>query len=146
MLRVGGGESLRARSRSRYHLKARRRALSCKPLKLGEEPDRPNLMSNWDTNIQDVRDTIILLKKELEGAEAKDRLDAVSRILQCIDFMRQSNIGWSQFLSNPTMVNQLDEEALKDIFSRFKKMSVERIDSDVDCINRYMFNLTRRTG
>lgn len=103
-------------------------------------------MSNWDTNIQEVRDSIILLKKEIETAEAKDRLDAVSRIIQCIDFMRQSNVGWVQFLSNPQMVNQLDEEALKDIFARFKEMTVARIDSDVDCINRYMFNLTRRTG
>lgn len=117
-----------------------------KPLKPGEGPDRTNLMSSWDTNIQEVRDSIILLKKEVETAEAKDRLDAISRIVQCIDFMRQSNAGWVQFLSNPTMVNQLDEEALKDIFARFKRMTVERIDSDVDCINRYMFNLTRRTG
>ena len=117
-----------------------------KPLKPGAEPNLSKPMSNWDTNIQEVRDSIILLKKELENAEAKDRLDAVSRILQCIDFMRQSNIGWVQFLSNPSMVNQLDEEALKDIFSRFKRMSVERIDNDVDCINRYMFNLARRTG
>jgi hypothetical protein len=105
-----------------------------------------NLMSNWDTNIQEVRDSIILLKKEMASAEAKDRLDAVSRILQCIDFMRQSNAGWVQFLSNPALVNQLDEESLKDIFARFKAMTVARIDSDVDCINRYMFNLTRRTG
>jgi hypothetical protein len=103
-------------------------------------------MSNWDTNIQEVRDSMILLKKDLEAAEAKDRLDAVTRIIQCIDFMRQSNIGWVQFLSNPTLANQLDDEALKDIFSRFKRMSIQRIDSDVDCINRYMFNLTRRTG
>ena len=103
-------------------------------------------MSNWDTNIQEVRYSIILVKKELEAAEPKDRLDAVSRILQCIDFMRQSNIGWGQFLSNPAMVNQLDEEALRDIFSRFRQMSVARIDNDVDCINRYMFNLARRTG
>ena len=108
--------------------------------------NRSNVMSNWDTNIQEVRDSIILLKKEIETAEAKDRLDAVSRILQCIDFMRQSNIGWAQFLSNPSMVNQLDEEALRDVFSRFRQMSVARIDNDVDCINRYMFNLTRRTG
>ena len=117
-----------------------------KPLKRSEEAKCSNRMSNWDTNIQEVRDSIILLKKEIETAEAKDRLDAVSRILQCIDFMRQTNAGWLQFLSNPTMVNQLDEEALKDIFARFKRMTVERIDSDVDCINRYMFNLTRRTG
>ena len=103
-------------------------------------------MSNWDTNIQEVRDSILLLKKDLEGAEAKDRLDAVSRVLQCIDFMRQSNMGWVQFLSNPTLTNQLDEEALKDIYERFRKMSIARIENDVDCINRYMFNLTRRTG
>lgn len=117
-----------------------------KPLKRGAKANRLNLMSSWDTNIQEVRDSIILLKKEIEAAEPKDRLDAASRILQCIDFLRQSNIGWASFLSNPSLVNQLDEEALKDIFTRFKRMSVERIDSDVDCINRYMFNLTRRTG
>lgn len=103
-------------------------------------------MSNWDTNIQEVRDSILVLKKELESAQSKDRLDAVSRVIQCIDFMRQSNIGWLQFLSNPTLINQLDEEALKDIYERFRKMSIDRIDNDVDCINRYMFNLTRRTG
>ncbi len=103
-------------------------------------------MSNWDTNIQEVRDSIILLKKELETAQAKDRLDAVSRIIQCIEYMRQSNAGWVQFLSNPSMVSQLDEEALKDIYARFQRMSIARIDSDVDCINRYMFNLMRRTG
>jgi hypothetical protein len=119
---------------------------SVQTVKAGRGAYRLKLMSSWDTNIQEVRDSIILLKKELETAEAKDRLDAVSRILHCIDFMRQSNIGWVQFLSNPSMVNQLDEEALKDIFSRFKKMTVARIDNDVDCINRYMFNLTRRTG
>jgi len=117
-----------------------------KPLKPSALLSVLDQMSNWDTNIQEVRDSIILLKKEIETAEAKDRLDAVSRILQCIDFMRQSNVGWVQFLSNPQMVNQLDEEALKDIFARFKQMTVARIDSDVDCINRYMFNLTRRTG
>src|SRR6202521_1313887 len=117
-----------------------------KPLKPSAEANRSNLMSNWDTNIQEGRDSIILLKKEIETAEAKDRLDAVSRILQCIDFMRQSNVGWVQFLSNPAMANQLDEESLKDIFARFKAMTVARIDSDVDCINRYMFNLARRTG
>ena len=117
-----------------------------KTVKARRGPDRSTPLSNWDTNIQEVRDSIILLKKELETSEAKDRLDAVNRILQCIDFMRQSNVGWVQFLSNPSMASQLDEEALKDIFSRFKKMSVERIESDVDCINRYMFNLARRTG
>ena len=35
----------------------------------------------------------------------------------------------------------MDEEALKDIFTKFKKMTVERIDNDVDFINRYMINL-----
>jgi hypothetical protein len=123
-----------------------REGVPVKTVKAGRGACPSKSMSNWDTNIQEVRDSIILLKKELETAEAKDRLDAVSRVIQCIDFLRQSNLGWVQFLSNPSMVNQLDEEALKDIFTRFKRMSMARIDSDVDCINRYMFNLTRSTG
>lgn len=101
--------------------------------------------SSWDANIQQVRDSIIAMKKQLETAEAKDRLDAITRTLEIFSFFKQSNIGWASFLSNPAMSNQLDEEALQDIFNRFKRMAIERIDNDVDCINRYMFNLARRS-
>jgi len=97
--------------------------------------------TDWNTNILQIRDSIIALKADLEQSEPKDRLDAISKIVQCIEFMKQSNIGWASLMTNPPLASQLDEEALKDIFSRFRKMSVERIESDVDCINRYMINL-----
>ena len=47
-------------------------------------------------------------------------------------------------LTNPQMANELDEEALKDIFSKFRKIAIERIDNDVDSIDRYMINLVPR--
>ncbi|MCL5067119.1 MAG: DUF2153 family protein [Thaumarchaeota archaeon] len=101
-------------------------------------------MSNWNKDIQKIRDAILALKQDLVKSEPKDRLEYVSSIMQCIQFMKQSNIGWSSMLTNPQMANELDEEALKDIFSKFRKIAVERIDNDVDSIDRYMINLVPR--
>lgn len=84
------------------------------------------------------------LKESLKGAEPKDRLDLVSKIMDCIQFMKQSNIGWASMLANPQMANELDEEALRDIFAKFRKVTIERIENDVDSIDRYMINLIPR--
>jgi hypothetical protein len=96
---------------------------------------------DWNSNILQIRDSIIGLKEELQSADPKDRLDSIAKIIQCIEFMKQSNIGWASLFTNPQLASQMDEEALKDIFTKFKKMTVERIDNDVDFINRYMINL-----
>lgn len=101
-------------------------------------------MSNWNKDIQKIREAILSLKQDLAKSEPKDRLEYVSSIMQCIQFMKQSNIGWSSMLTNPQMANELDEEALKDIFSKFRKIAIERIDNDVDSIDRYMINLVPR--
>ncbi len=101
-------------------------------------------MSNWNKDIQKIREAIVALKQDLAKAQPKDRLDYVSSIMQCIQFMKQSNIGWSSMLTNPQMANELDEEALKDIFTKFRKITLERIDNDVDSIDRYMINLVPR--
>ncbi|MEM3803520.1 MAG: hypothetical protein QXX17_03825 [Conexivisphaerales archaeon] len=98
-------------------------------------------MSTWNENVQQIRDSIIALKERLQKEEPKDRLDTIGKIVECIDFIKQSNIGWMSVLANPAIASKLDEEALKDIYSRFKKMAIERIDNDVDCINRYMIDL-----
>jgi hypothetical protein len=100
--------------------------------------------SNWNENIQKIREGIIELKQALETAEPKDRLDLISKIMDCIQFMKQSNIGWASLLTNPQMANELDEESLKDIFAKFRKVTIERIDNDVDSIDRYMINLIPR--
>ena len=101
-------------------------------------------MSNWNKDIQKIREAILSLKQELMKSEPKDRLEYVSSIMQCIQFMKQSNIGWSSMLTNPQMANELDEEALKDIFSKFKKVTIDRIENDVDSIDRYIINLVPR--
>jgi len=98
-------------------------------------------VSSWNENVQQIRDSIIALKERLMKEEPKDRLDAIGKIVECIDFMKQSNIGWMSVLANPSIASKLEEEALKDIYARFRKMAIERIDNDVDCINRYMIDL-----
>ena len=98
-------------------------------------------VSSWNENVQQIRDSIIALKERLMKEEPKDRLDAIGKIVECIDFMKQSNIGWMSVLANPSIASKLEEEALKDIYARFRKMTIERIDNDVDCINRYMIDL-----
>lgn len=101
-------------------------------------------MSNWNENIQNIREGIIELKGSLNEANPKDRLELVSKIMECIQFLKQSNIGWASMLTNPQMANELDEEALRDIFGKFKKNTIERIENDVDSIDRYMINLIPR--
>ena len=100
--------------------------------------------NNWNNDITKIREAILSLKLDLEKASPKDRLDYVSHIMECIQFMKQSNIGWASLLTNPQMVNGLDEEALRDIFLKFRKIAVERIENDVDSIDRYMINLVPR--
>ena len=101
-------------------------------------------MSDWNKDITKIREAISSLKQDLQKATPKDRLDYVSHIMECIQFMKQSNIGWASLLTNPQMVNGLDEEALKDIFEKFRRISVQRIDNDVESIDRYMINLVPR--
>jgi len=100
--------------------------------------------NDWNKDIQKIRETILNLKLDLEKSEPKDRLDLVSHIVECIQFMKQSNIGWASLLTNPQMANGLDEEALKDIYGKFRKNAVERIENDIECIDRYMINLGPR--
>jgi hypothetical protein len=102
-------------------------------------------VSEWNRNIVQIRDSIKQLRAEIGSYEPRDRLDAVSKVTECLNFMRQTNTGWLSFLGNATLVNGLDEESLKDIFSRFRRMTMERIDNDVDCIDRYMLNLVPRS-
>ncbi|MDG6929295.1 MAG: hypothetical protein JRN51_11860 [Nitrososphaerota archaeon] len=103
-------------------------------------------MSSWNKNILQIRDSILALKDDLQRAEPKDRLDYVSGIMRCIDFMKQSNIGWASLLSNPSLASQLEKESLENIFLKFREMAIERVDNDVDCINRYMMNLLPSPG
>jgi hypothetical protein len=100
--------------------------------------------SNWNNDITKIREAILSLKIDLEKASPKDRLDYVSHIMECIQFMKQSNVGWASLLTNPQMANGLDEEALKDIYLKFKRITIERIEYDIDSIDRYMINLVPR--
>ena len=84
------------------------------------------------------------MKKEIEGSAAKDRLDAITKTIEILGYFKQSNIGWASLLTNPQMANGLDEEALKDIYEKFRKNAIERIENDIKCIDRYMINLVPR--
>jgi hypothetical protein len=101
-------------------------------------------LSGWNKDIVKIREAIVNLKQDLANSEPKDRLDYISSIMECIQFMKQSNIGWASLLTNPQIANGLDEEALKDIFNKFRKIAIERIDNDVDSMDRYMINLVPR--
>lgn len=101
-------------------------------------------MSSWNKDIQKIRDAILTLKQDLSKSQPRDRLDYISNIMECIQFMKQSNVGWTSLLTNPQMANSLNEEALKDIFTKFRKVAIDRIDNDVDSIDRYMINLIPR--
>ncbi|MDG6960584.1 MAG: hypothetical protein JRN47_07900, partial [Nitrososphaerota archaeon] len=81
-------------------------------------------MSDWNRNIVQIRDSIAQLRTQMESYEPRDRLDAISKVVECLNFMRQTNLGWASFLGNATLVNGLEEETLKDIFFRFRQMTL----------------------
>ena len=48
-----------------------------------------------------IREAVVNLKQDLANSEPRDRLDYIDSIMECIQFMKQSNIGWASLLTNP---------------------------------------------
>jgi hypothetical protein len=69
---------------------------------------------------------------KIKKVAPKDRLGYVDGCIQCIAAIGQSNQGWLQWLSNPTLMNEFEENDLKDFFSKFREFSLSYIEFDID--------------
>ena len=80
------------------------------------------------------KDWIAIKKEQLdEIKELKptDRLDMVEAMALMNQHIASSCQGWAQWLYNLTIINRLDEEKLKDVYSRFRKVTLDFLEFDV---------------
>lgn len=77
--------------------------------------------------IKNRRKTVDKIKK----VSPKDRLGYVDGCIQCIAAIGQSNQGWLQWLSNPTLMNQFNEKDLEEFFEKFRDFSLNYIEFDI---------------
>jgi len=70
-------------------------------------------------------------KKQIEKLETSDRLALTSSITYLHNSIIGSLEGWSHWLKNPPVMNQLTEKDLKEAFDVFKKLAIEFLDLDV---------------
>lgn len=66
----------------------------------------------------------------------KDRLGYVNACIQCLAAIGQSNQGWLQWLSNPTMMNEFSEDILKGFFEKFREFTLKYIEFDIDATQK----------
>jgi hypothetical protein len=72
----------------------------------------------------------------LKKVEPKDRLGYVDACIQCLAAIGQSNQGWLQWLSNPTMMNEFDETVLKGFFEDFREFALKYIEFDINATQK----------
>lgn len=83
-------------------------------------------MSNLKQWIEKVKE----YKKEIAKLETKDRLQTTASIFTLHGSIAASLNGWAQWLTNPSVMNQLTKEELEETFQVFKKLAEEFLDLD----------------
>jgi len=87
------------------------------------------MSSEWIENRLKVADKI-------KQIVPKDRLGYVEGCIQCIAAIGQSNQGWLQWLSNPTLMNEFEEETLKGFFEKLRHFALEYLAFDIDATKK----------
>lgn len=83
-----------------------------------------NMLEKWIKQVEEN-------KKEIQKLRTKDRLEIVSSIAKLHTAIVASLQGWVTWLRNPTVMNQLSEEELKETFEVFKKLAVDFLELDL---------------
>jgi hypothetical protein len=89
----------------------------------------PHMSDDWISNRVKTADSI-------KKASPQERLGYVNGCIQCLAAIGQSNQGWLQWLSNPTMMNEFDENDLKYFFEKFKDFALQYIEFDIDATKK----------
>ncbi len=80
-------------------------------------------------------DWVSVKKKQIDkirGIKPKDRLDMVEAIALMNQYISSSCQGWAQWVFNPMVINRFNEEQLKDFYSRFREITLEFLEFDVE--------------
>jgi len=69
--------------------------------------------------------------ERVKGLQPHDRLSLVEAITEINQYIASSCQGWMQWVYNPMIVGQFNQEKLQDIFNTFRKFAVEFLEFDV---------------
>ena len=77
--------------------------------------------------VEQIVNSIEALTKELGGLKPEDRLGYLSGMIRCANASYPSSVAVFQLLHNPERVSMVEEEKLKELFSKFKDLCIERM-------------------
>lgn len=86
--------------------------------------EEENPLKKW---INDVEQS----KVEIKKLKAKDRLQTAASIAKLHNMIFASLGGWSMWLKNPTILDQLSEEELQETFETFQQLALDFIELDL---------------
>ncbi len=69
--------------------------------------------------------------QRIKSLKPKDRLDMVQSIAEINHYVSSSCQGWTQWLYNPMIISQFNQEKLEDIFKKFKDFGIEFLEFDI---------------
>ena len=84
-------------------------------------------------------DWATLKKKQIDKVkdlEPKDRLDMVEAIALMNQYISSSCQGWAQWIFNPMVINRFKEEELKDFYGRFRKITLDFLEFDIEATEK----------
>ncbi len=98
------------------------------------------MMAEQDPGItvEQIVDSIEALTKELGSLKPEDRLGYLSGMIRCANASYPSSVAVFQLLHNPERVSVVEEEKLKDLFSKFKNLCIERMIVNKDILESSM--------
>ena len=69
--------------------------------------------------------------QRIKNLKPKDRLDMVQCIAEINHYISGSCQGWTQWLYNPMIISQFNQEKLEEIFKKFKEFGLEFLEFDI---------------
>ncbi|MFQ6011372.1 MAG: hypothetical protein ACE5KG_04285 [Nitrososphaerales archaeon] len=84
--------------------------------------------------VEQIVDSVDALTKELESLKPEDRLGYLSGMIRCANASYPSSVAVFQLLHNPERVSVVEEDKLKDLFSKFKSLCIERMKVNKDIL------------
>jgi hypothetical protein len=69
--------------------------------------------------------------ERIKSLQPHDRLSLVEAITEINQYIASSCQGWMQWVFNPMIVGQFNQEKLDDIFNNFKKFALEFLEFDI---------------
>ncbi len=98
------------------------------------------MMAEQDPGItvEQIVNSIEALTKELGSLKPEDRLGYLSGMIRCANASYPSSVAVFQLLHNPERVSMVEEEKLKELFSKFKDLCIERMIVNKDILESSM--------